>query len=127
MSVARDPFSYATIRIVPHVERGEFINAGVVMFCRRRNFLATRIAVNEDRLRALAPDADIATICEQLDAIASVATGNSDAGPIAELPQTERFGWIVAPSSTVIQPSPVHTGMSENPEATLEALFADLV
>ena len=107
----RSPFSYAILRVVPRVERGEQFNAGVVLFCRQRGFLDARVALDEARLRALA----------------RVARGDPECGPIATLPQSERFGWLVAPSSTIIQPSEVHTGLSEDPQATLDALFAELV
>jgi DUF3037 family protein len=125
--VAREPFQYALIRVVPRIDRGEFLNAGVVLFCRTRRFLGARVGLDADRLAALAPGSDPAGLQPHLDAIVAVAAGDPDAGPIAALPPSERFGWLVAPSSTVIQPSPVHTGMCEDPEATLEHLFATLV
>lgn len=123
----RDAFSYALLRVVPHVERGECLNAGVVLFCRRRGFLAARVALDEGRLRALAPDATPEPLCEQLDGIAAVAAGDPAAGPLARLDQSERFHWLAAPSSTVVQPGPVHTGLTEDPQATLDHLFDRLV
>jgi Protein of unknown function (DUF3037) len=124
---ARRPFSYAILRIVPRVERGERVNAGVVLFCRQRDFLGVRVALDQKRLAALAPDLPQDEIREHLDALVRVAEGDPAAGPIAAMPASERFGWLVAPSSTMIQPSEVHTGVSEDPQATLDALFAELV
>ena len=121
------PFQYAIVRVVPRVERGECVNAGVVLFCRARRFLAARIALDEARVRALAPDADLEAIRGHLDAFARVAAGDGAAGPIAALPASERFHWLVAPSSTVIQCSPVHTGLTADPEGELDRLTARLV
>jgi Protein of unknown function (DUF3037) len=123
----RDPFQYAIVRVVPRVERGEFINAGVVLFCRQRDFLAARIAFDEARLAALSHAFDVAEIRSHLDAIVRIAAGEADGGPVAQLEQSERFHWLVAPSSTVIQSSPVHTGLCENPEETLARLVEKLV
>jgi hypothetical protein len=125
--VAEQPFQYAIVRVVPRVERGECLNAGVVLLCRPTRFLAARIGLDEARLRALAPDVDPATIREHLEAIERIAAGDSEAGPIARLGQGERFHWLVAPSSTVIQPSEVHTGLSDDPAAELDHLFERLV
>ena len=124
---ATNQFQYAVIRIVPRVERGESMNAGVVLLSRPRRFLAARVALNEDRLRAIAPDADPATILPHLQAIERIAAGDPDAGPIARLEMGERFHWLVAPSSTVIQPSEVHTGVCDDPAAELDHLFEQLV
>jgi Protein of unknown function (DUF3037) len=126
---ARAPsaFSYAILRVVPSVERGEGLNAGVVLFCRRLDFLAARIALDERRLAALAPDFSAQIAWPHLHAIVRIAAGDPAAGPIAALPASERFGWLVAPASTIIQPSPVHTGLCEDPAATLDELFAELV
>ena len=121
------PFQYAIVRVVPQVERGECVNAGVVLFCRPRRFLAARIALDEDRLRALAPDADLEGLRGHLAALERIAAGDPAAGPIAALPASERFHWLVAPSSTTIQCGPVHTGLSDNPAAELERLAARLV
>ena len=125
--VVEHPFQYAVIRVVPRVERGECLNAGVVLLCRPKRFLAARVALDEARLRALAPDVDPATIETHLAAIERVAAGDATAGPIARLGQGERFHWLVAPSSTVIQPSEVHTGLCEDPAAELNHLFDRLV
>lgn len=120
-------FSYAVVRVVPHVERGEGFNAGVVLFCRQLDFLAARVALDERRLAVLAPDASPETVRRQLEAIVRIAAGDPAGGPIAALSLSERFGWLVAPASTIIQPSPVHTGLCENPQTTLDDLFSDLV
>jgi len=120
-------FQYAIIRVVPRVERGECLNAGVVLLCRSRRFLAARVGLDVARLHALAPDVDPATIEEHLAAIERVAAGDPEAGPIARLGQGERFHWLVAPSSTVIQPSEVHTGLTDDPILELDHLFERLV
>jgi hypothetical protein len=120
-------FSYAVYRIVPHVDRGERINVGVVVFSRPLDFLAARTSLDEQRLAALWPEIDAATIRPHLDAIERIARGEPDAGPIAALDTTARFHWLVAPSSTIIQPSAVHTGTCGKPAAELDALFASLV
>jgi hypothetical protein len=121
------PFQYALVRVVPRVERGECVNAGVVLFCRPRRFLAARIALDPARVRAIAPAADLEAIGAHLDAFARVAAGDERAGPIAALPASERFHWLVAPSSTMIQCSPVHTGLSADPAAALDRLVERLV
>ena len=122
-----DPFAYALVRVVPHVERGECLNAGVVLFCRQRAFLAARVGLDERRLAALAPDLDPAAVRPHLDAVPRIAAGDPAAGPIAALDRSERFGWLVAPSSTIIQPSAVHTGLSDDPAGMLDHLFVTLV
>jgi Protein of unknown function (DUF3037) len=124
---AREPFQYALLRIVPDVERGEAFNAGVVLFCRRCDFLAARVHLDERRLAALAPDADAAAIAARLDDLARIAAGDPTAGPVARLEASDRFGWLTAPASTVVQPSAVHTGLCDDAEAMLERLFARLV
>ena len=121
------PFQYAIVRVVPRVERGECMNVGVVFFCRPRRYLAARIALDEERLAAFAPDLDIEEVRAHLDALARIAAGEEGSGPVARLEQSERFHWLVAPSSTVIQPSPVHTGLCDDPEATLASLLEKLV
>jgi len=124
---ARSAFSYAIVRVVPRIERGERINAGVILHCRQRDFLRARVGLDEARLAALAPDLDAAVLAAQLDAIVAVAAGDPAAGAIAALPAWERYDWLVAPSSTVIQTSRTHTGLTADPQATLDALFAELV
>ncbi|HEX8941181.1 MAG TPA: DUF3037 domain-containing protein [Candidatus Limnocylindrales bacterium] len=123
----RSPFAYAIVRVVPHVERGECLNAGIVLFCRPRRFLAARVRLDEVRLRALAPDCDPADVGPHLVAFERIAAGDPAAGPIARLPQAERFHWLVSPASTIVQPSEVHTGLTADPVATLEHLLATLV
>ena len=125
--MARHSFQYAVVRVVPRVERGESLNAGVILLCRPRRFLAARVGLDAARLRALAPDVDPATIETHLAAIERMAAGDPAAGPIAALGQGERFHWLVAPSSTVIQPSEVHTGLCDDPAAELDHLFEGLV
>jgi pyridoxamine 5'-phosphate oxidase len=123
----RSQFQYALLRVVPHIERGEFVNAGVVVFCRPLRFLKARIRLDPARLRALAPDADPEPIAAQLDLMARIAGGDESAGPIARLEPSERFHWLAAPSSTVIQPSPVHTGLCDDPYRILGRLYDTLV
>ena len=122
-----DPFAYAIVRVVPRIERGERFNAGVVLFCRQRDFLDAKVALDPLRLRALAPELDEPEVQAHLDALVKVATADPSGGPMAALPASERFGWLVAPSSTILQPSEVHTGLTADPQATLEQLFAELV
>lgn len=121
------PFAYALLRLVPRVERGERVNVGLVLFCRQLDFLELRSLVDERRLAAIGPGLDVAAVCGRLAAIEGIARGEAEAGPVAQLSQSERFGWIVAPASTIIQPSRVHTGLTKDPAATLARLFALLV
>jgi hypothetical protein len=122
-----NPFTYLILRVVPSVERGERLNVGVVLFCRQRSFLGARVELDSRRLAALAPSAAVRELREHLAALVRVAEGAPDAGPIAALPASDRFGWLAAPSSTIVQASEVHTGLSRDPEATLDALFDRLV
>ena len=124
---SRSPFQYAIVRIVPRVERGERLNAGVIVLCRPRRYLAARTALDGARLKALEPEADPEAVRPHLEAIERIAAGDSSAGPIAALTQGERFHWLVSPSSTIIQPSDVHTGLTDDPAAELQALFEHLV
>ena len=123
----RSPFQYTILRVVPRIERGECMNVGVVLFCRQRQFLAARIEVDEPRLVAFAPGLDPAAVRPHLEAIAAVVAGEPEGGALADLPPSDRFGWVAAQSSTVIQPSEVHTGLSDDPARTLEHLFSVLV
>ena len=123
----RRDFQYTILRVVPRIERGECINVGVVVFCRQHNFLEIRIGLDEGRLRAIAPDLDPAAVEPPLAAIAAVVAGEPSAGPLAQLSPSERFGWVAAKSSTAIQPSEVHTGLTDDPQATLDHLFTSLV
>jgi hypothetical protein len=121
------PFDYAIIRVVPQVEREEFVNTGVILFSRSLRFLDARIALNTERLLALSPQLDLAMVQAQLDLIPRICAGGPDAGPIGQLTQAERFHWIVAPRSTTIQVSPVHCGLCTDPQAALDDLFQKLV
>jgi hypothetical protein len=123
----RSPFEYAIIRVVPRVERGEMFNAGIVLHSRPRRFLDARVELDPAVLRALAPDCDPAEVLDHLEAIPRIAAGDQEAGPIARLSRPERFHWLVAPSSTIVQPSAVHTGLTDDPAATLDHLFETLV
>lgn len=127
MTMAESTFDYAVIRIVPRVERSEFINAGVILYARTQRFLDARIAFDRDRLRALFPDAAIAEIEQYLDLIPKICKGGEGAGPIGELPQHERWHWLVAPRSTIIQTSEVHSGFCEGPSVELDHLMKMLV
>ena len=124
---ARDTFEYAVIRVVPRVERGEFLNAGVVLYCRQRDFLAARVKLDRPRLLALARDADAEAIEKHLASLEALCAGGPAAGPLSELSQAQRFRWMVAPRSTVVQLSPVHSGLCVEPLATLDELFQRLV
>jgi hypothetical protein len=124
---ALHPFAYAIVRVVPRVERGEAMNAGIVLLCRPRRFLGARLVLDEARLRALDPGCDPADVRAHLAAIEQIAAGDPAGGPIAALSQAERYHWLVAPSSTIIQPSEAHTGLTADPAVTLEHLFATLV
>jgi Protein of unknown function (DUF3037) len=123
----RSAFQYAILRVVPSVERGERVNVGVALLCPERKFLGVRVALEPERLSALAPGIDVDAVREALEALVAVADGDPTAGPLARLSPSERFGWLAAPSSTVIQPSAIHTGLSDDPARTLEHLFATLV
>jgi hypothetical protein len=122
-----EPFQYAVLRVVPDLERGEALNAGVVLFSRRHGFLAARTRLDRQRLAVLAPDADADAIQERLDQLERAARADPAAGSIAALDASERFGWLTAPASTVVQPSAVHTGLCDDPAAMLERLFERLV
>jgi hypothetical protein len=122
-----NPFSYAVYRLVPDLERGERINVGVVVFCRPLDYLAAATRLDESRARALAGDVDLEGVRRQLAAIERVAAGDADSGPIARLDTTARFHWLVAPSSTIVQPSSVHTGVCDDPAECLAELVERLV
>lgn len=120
-------YDYAVIRVVPRVDRGEQMNVGVILSCVDSDFLDVAIALDEARLRALDPSADMEAIKTGLAAIEAVCAGGAEAGPIGELVPRERFRWIVSPRSTVIQTSPVHTGRTDDPPAALRRLFGKMV
>lgn len=119
-------FDYAVFRVVPRVEREEFVNAGVIVYCAEQRFLAARVHVDESRLKALWPDLDIELVRQHLEALTRICSGDPSAGPIARLTTGERFHWLVAPRSTMIQVSPVHSGICEIPSEALERLFQQL-
>lgn len=124
------PFEYAVLRVVPRVERGESINVGVVVIARPMRYLAAKVQLDHARLAALAPwltAEERAEIAETLALIPRICAGDRDAGPIAHLTLTERWHWIVAPSSSMIQAGPVHTGVCATPEAMLDRVFAEQV
>jgi hypothetical protein len=123
----RSVFQYAIVRLLPRVERGECLNVGVILLCRPQRYLGARIALDERRLAAFAPGLDPATVRPHLDAIERIAAGDPTAGPIARLGQAERFHWLVAPSSTIIQASEVHTGLCDDPATELDHLVTTLV
>jgi hypothetical protein len=130
MSARPQPFEYTVLRLVPRVERGEFINIGVVVICRAHRFLAARVALDRARAQALAPnvsDDAWSAIVDAVDLIPRICAGERDAGPIARLSLTERWHWVVAPSSTQIQAAPVHTGLCVTPGETLDRIFAEQV
>jgi hypothetical protein len=120
-------FDYAIVRVVPRVEREEFVNAGVILFCLERDFLAAKVEVNAPRLTALWPGIDLDLIGEHLAAIPRICAGSPEAGPIARLTLRERFHWLVAPRSTMLQVSPVHAGLAEEPVRALSELFDQTV
>jgi len=124
---APNSYDYALIRLVPSVERGECLNIGVILFCRTLDFLGVRINLNAARSLALSPDLDIAAVQQQLDSILLICEGGPEAGPLGKMSQSERFHWLVSPRSTIVQISPTHEGMCDNPEAALEHLFRTMV
>ena len=130
-------YSYATVRIVPRVERGEFVNVGVILFAREQEFLNARIELDRERLRALAPELDVDLVERHLRTFEDICAGRDRGGPVAALPASERFHWLVSPRSTMIQTSPVHAGRliaddaaddaAVRLTAALEALLAEFV
>lgn len=121
------PFEYVLLRVVPRVERGEFINAGVVLYCQEKRFLDARLHLDPERLRNLDPNLDPETVAAHLDAARRVCAGGPEAGAVGLLPPVQRFGWLAAPRSTVVQPSPVHTGLADDPKEALEHLLEVMV
>jgi hypothetical protein len=117
-------FDYAVVRIVPRVEREEFLNAGVILYCRERRYLGARIKLDPLRLAALAPDLDMGMLQAQLDLIPRICAGGPDIEPLDEMNQVERFRWLTSPRSTVVQVSPVHAGLCADPEGALEDLVS---
>ena len=125
-----EPFEYAVLRVVPRVERGEGVNVGVVVFCRTRSYLGARIEMGSRQravLAALAPDLDLEAVDSHLGEIGRIVAGDADGGPIARLDAPERFRWVSSPSSTMLQPSDVHGGVTDSPDESLQDLFERLV
>ncbi len=118
-------FEYALIRAVPRIERGECLNVGVIVYCQAADYLGARVQVDESRLLALDPSADIDAVTSAVNAVKSTCAGAG--GPAAGAKPGERFRWLTAPRSTIVQPGPVHSGLTESPEAELARLFDDLV
>ncbi len=127
MPPSRSPFAYATVRVVPDIEREEFLNAGLILYSRVKSFLRAATWLDEAALGALHADSDVAGIRDQLRFIERVADGELTATPFGTMSQTERFHWLTTPRSTLVQPGPLHTGTSDNPEATFTHLFGLLV
>lgn len=123
----REVFQYAILRAVPSLPRGEALNVGVVVHSRRHRFLAARTGVDRERLRALDPGLDLDALERHLAAVERIAAGDPRAGAVARMDRSDRFGWLTAPSSALVQPSPVHTGLCDDPGATVDRLFAELV
>ena len=120
-------YSYSIIRVVPRVERGEFLNVGVVLFAREQDFLGARIEADPQRLLSLAGSLDLAAVERHLATFQAITDGLPTGGPIAALPKPERFHWLVSPRSTMIQTSPMHVGRSSDPERALEDLLDEFV
>ena len=120
-------YDYIIIRVVPKVEREEFINVGVILSCKEKKFLKARIHLDENRLKLLNKEIDIDTIKSHLSAFEDISAGSENAGPIAKLSQMERFHWLSSPKSTIIQTSPVHSGYCKEPSETLDHLLKTMV
>lgn len=120
-------YQYVVLRCVPRPEREEFINVGVVLYCQSEDFLAAAWDVDRDRLEAFAPGLDIERVCAGLDFVEGVCAGDARGGEAATRPLTQRFGFLKAPKSTVLQPGPVHGGVTADPQAQLEHLLAQFV
>ncbi len=120
-------FEYAVIRLVPCVDRQEFLNVGIIIYCAQQKFLRSRFELNDARLNALCRDTPIEEIREHLNAFARICDGGDDAGPIGRLSPGERFRWLTAPRSTIVQTSPVHTGLCNDASETLEGLLTKMV
>ncbi len=120
-------FEYAVVRIVPKVEREEFLNVGVILYCAKLNFLQTLYTLNEERLRIFCTEIDKQELLQNLQAVERICMGGNDAGPIGSLDTAERFRWLTATRSTILQTSKVHPGFSTNPQETLTRLYTQLV
>jgi hypothetical protein len=120
-------FEYAIIRIVPRVEREEFLNAGIILYCKDLKFLDTKYIINKERIAALCAEIDCNEVEDHLQSFEKIAKGEKDGGPIAALDPPSRFRWLTATRSTIIQTSKVHPGFTENPQQTLDKLYGQLV
>ena len=127
MAPSRSAFSYAVVRVVPDIEREEFLNAGLVLFCRARRFLAARTDLDDDALDALRSGCDHDAIRAQLAFVERMAEGSIDVAPFTAMNESERFHWLTTPRSTLVQPGPLHAGTTEDPGATFDHLFEVLV
>lgn len=125
--LAKYTYSYAILRVVPRVDRGEFINAGIILWCPKRNVLEAEILLDEDRLRAIDPSIDIEEIRNHLSIIPAICRGTDAGGAIAKMPLSQRFGWLTATRSTAIQTSPIHMGQCEDPALIMKQLIKRLV
>ncbi|MEV6796025.1 DUF3037 domain-containing protein [Streptomyces sp. NPDC051320] len=123
----RDVFEYALVRVMPRVERGEVFNAGVMVYCRAKSFVAARTHLDEAKLTLLDPHADVVGVRAALRAVEGICHGGSAAGQAAPDDAGRRFRWLIAPRSTVVQPGPVHTGLTADPAAEVERLLDLLV
>lgn len=123
----RTLYEYAVIRVLPRVDREEFINVGVIVYCQSRDFLRAECSVREDRLRSFAAGSDLTEVEEHLSSVCKICSGSDGSGPIGKMSLGERFRWLTAPRSTVVQTSAVHTGFTNDPEETLRKLVQQLV
>lgn len=124
---SRSAFTYAVLRIVPDIEREEFVNAGLILFARERRYLRARTHLDLGALSALDPECDLGAIRAQLELVEAIASGTTEVAPFAGMTQSERFHWLTTPRSTLIQPGPLHAGVTEDPDATFEHLYGVLV
>ena len=127
MGAPRNQFQYSIVRVIPDIARGECVNAGVILMCRPKRYLGARVGIDPARLAAIAPGLALVEVQPHLDAIVRIASGDPEGGPIAQLGLAERFHWLVAPSSTIIQASETHTGLCHDPATELDHLFETLV
>ncbi len=124
---SRSAFTYAVLRIVPDIEREEFVNAGLILFARERRFLRARTDVDLSALASLNEDCDLDAIRAQLELVQAIASGTTDVVPFAGMSQSERFHWLTTPRSTLVQPGPLHAGITDDPDATFDHLYGLLV
>lgn len=120
-------YEYAVIRFVPRVEREEFVNVGLAMMCKRRRWMKVELLLNENRIKAMSPDADLEVLARQLQSFVDIAEGKKSAGPVASYPVEERFRWLSAVKSSVLQTSRPHPGLTPDLDLTFRSLFSDLI